>query len=105
MASGPMRSIISEQASLDFRVLGIDLDIVGPQAIIEAVKRITLQQLLKEKSLEREVCLSGGKTYINRLVRADALNDAFIYSHDTEPMMVTSEDRIVDMIYMGKVVF
>ncbi|KAI0452683.1 polyketide synthase dehydratase-domain-containing protein [Xylaria acuta] len=83
MTSGLMRAVTSEEVSLDFR----------------------LMQLLEEELPEREFCLADGKTYICRLTRANALNSIFRPSHDTEPTIVSPNDRVEGVVLKGKIVF
>lgn len=114
LASGLARSVSSEQASLDFRTLDVDTDIVLPRQIARSVARVAMLQKQRrggqggeEQSPEREFCVStGGSTYISRLARHAKLNTMFGTSATTEPTSFTPETtHITGTIQHGKVVF
>lgn len=105
MTSGLARVITAEQASLDFRTLSIDTDTVEPRQVIDSIKKVAEQQLIKEELPEREYCVSNGKTYISRLVRNQSLNNIFTASHETEPTSFSPDNRITGQVLKGKVVF
>lgn len=105
MTSGLARVITSEQASLDFRTLSIDVDEVEPRQVLSSIQRLFQQQLVKEDPSEREYCVSNGKTYISRLARNDSLNSVFATSQKAEPTTFSHEDRIAGKVLKGKVVY
>ena len=105
MVPGLARTITSEQASLDFRTLDVDLDNVKPEQAVKSITKIAQLQLVKSKVPEREFCVSNRRTYISRLVRNQDLNSIFTTSKNTEPMNFSAGDRISGKILKGKVVF
>lgn len=111
MASGLARSVRSEQVSLDFRTLDVDLDTIEPSEIPGAIVKVAKLQLSGEdpspSSLqpEREFCISGGNTYISRLVRTPHLNDIFSASQNTKDKNFVPGDRISGRVHQGKIVF
>ncbi|KAI2617417.1 putative polyketide synthase [Hypoxylon sp. NC1633] len=105
MTSGLARVITAEQASIDFRVLSVDTDNVGPRQAIESIKKIAQEQLVKDDLPEHEYCVANGKTYISRLVRNNALNSIFTASQNTEPASFSPEDRLTGKVLKSKVVF
>ncbi|KAI1734298.1 KR domain-containing protein [Xylaria scruposa] len=106
MASGLSRAITSEQASLDFRTLDVDIDNTESATVVNTIAKIVqLQAAMSEKTPEREFCLSHGKTYISRLVRNNNLNSLYSSSNKPEPKLFMPGDRITGKILKGKVVF
>ncbi|KAI0886565.1 KR domain-containing protein [Annulohypoxylon maeteangense] len=106
MVSGLARTVTSEQASLDFRVLDIDVDNTSLEAIAKSVTNVALLQATKSEKLpEREFSISNGKTYISRLLRQDDLNSIFRNSGKAEPENFHVNDRISGRILKSKVVF
>ncbi|KAI1424314.1 KR domain-containing protein [Xylaria sp. FL1777] len=105
MASGLARTITSEQASLDFRTLDIDVDSVQPELIVRSIENIAKLQVTQSEQIpEREFCVSKGKTYISRLVRNDGLNT--LYTPDKpKPKRFIPGDHIVGKIIKDKVLF
>ncbi|TVY85299.1 Reducing polyketide synthase DEP5 [Lachnellula suecica] len=105
MVSGLQRAVTSEQASIDFRTLDIDLDTVKTDQAVKSIAKTAQLQLVESKAPEREFCVSNGKTYISRLVRNNALNNVFTASQTTEEMYFSPEDRVSGKVLKGKVVF
>ncbi|KAI0476273.1 putative polyketide synthase [Xylariaceae sp. FL0804] len=106
MTSGLARSVRSEQASLDFRTLDIDLDTMDASQMPQTIAKIAHQQLTFAGEMsEKEYCVAHGKTYISRLVRTPGLNSVFTASENTEEKSFTLGDRISGKILKGKVVF
>ena len=115
LAQGLARSLSSEQASLDFRTLDVDLDNASAAQIAEAAVKIARLQVSAVKGTgepssqsarEREFSLSNGGVYISRLVRNGDLNKTFANSFEPEPTLFTPDKHIVGQITSnGKVVF
>ena len=104
MVSGLARSVRSEQVSLDFRTLDLDLETIQSGEIANAIVKIAKVQLSKVGE-EREFCVSGGKTYISRLVRTPGLNEVFSADQNTKEMIFALGDRVLGKLHQGKVVF
>lgn len=110
MVSGLARSVTSEQASLDFRTLDVDVEdseAVQPAHISRSIARVAILQSAKtDETPEREFCVSkAGDTYISRLVRNDGLNTMFSISEKPELAQFSPGDHISGKIVQGKVVF
>ncbi|RYO86469.1 hypothetical protein DL762_004751 [Monosporascus cannonballus] len=106
MVAGLARAITSEQASLDFRTLDIDVDNVDSEHIARSVTRVAQLQAAKSEELpEREFCVSRGKTYISRLVRNNGLNGIYTSSRGPEPRRFVLGDRISAKILKNRVAF
>lgn len=73
MARGLARSIISEQASIKFTTLDIDLDHEKVDRICE-VTLATVEHQVHGSSAEDEIILSRGRVYINRVIARNSLN-------------------------------
>lgn len=106
MVSGLARSITSEQASTDFRVLDVDIDNVKSDLIIKSVARVAQLQIAKSEELpEREFCVSHGKTYISRLVRNPEINTIYTTAGKVQEKSFIPGDRISGRVIKKKVVF
>jgi acyl transferase domain-containing protein/NADPH:quinone reductase-like Zn-dependent oxidoreductase len=114
LVSGLARVVTSEQATLDFRTLDVDTDVVPAAQVVKSVVRTAQLQLDESsgggrgaKKPEREFCVShGGKTYISRLVRNTRLNDIYATSGHAEPTTsLRPQDHISGRVVQGKVVF
>ncbi|KAI0529971.1 putative polyketide synthase [Xylaria digitata] len=91
ITSGLIRSITSEQASIDTR-----------HQIVASIIRLAQKQMLNDESPEREFCVSRGKTYISRLVRNSSLNSITSSGSQAEPVHFTPEMRISGTVSKGK---
>ncbi|KKP02218.1 KR domain-containing protein [Trichoderma harzianum] len=106
MISGLARAITSEQASIDFRTLDVDLDNVKPEQTVKVITKIAQLQVAKAEELpEREFVLSNGKTYISRLVRTKGLNNVYTGANKAEDVKFTFGERIHGKALRNKVVF
>lgn len=114
MVSGLARSVRSEQVSLDFRILDLDLETINPGDVPSAIVKVVKLQLSEEEASssgsgslqpEREFCVSGSNTYISRLVRTPRLNDVFSASQNTKDKTFAPGDHISGRIHQGKVAF
>ncbi|KAK4240609.1 reducing polyketide synthase DEP5 [Achaetomium macrosporum] len=114
MVQGLARTIASEQASLDFRTIDIDLDSVSPEKTVSAIVRAAQHQVAPPDTdsataaqPDREFCVANGaKTYISRLVRNDSLNNTFSTTRTPEAKAFSAEDRISGKIAnKGSVIF
>ena len=76
-----------------------------PEQIVKSITQIAQLQLVKSESLERELCIANGKTYISRLVHNHSLNNVFTTSQDSQPAVLSPSDRLSGKISKGKVVF
>ncbi|KAH8890708.1 KR domain-containing protein [Thozetella sp. PMI_491] len=111
IVSGLARSVRSEQVSLDFRTLDLDLDTIRPSEIPSTIVKVAKLQLLGEDASssslppEREFCVSGSNTYISRLVRNPHLNNVFSASQNTKDKRFALGDRISGRVHQGKIAF
>ncbi|KAK0616599.1 KR domain-containing protein [Immersiella caudata] len=105
MTSGLVRALTSENASVDFRTLDLEFTTCPPEKIVEAIKRIVVQQVQQEGVREHEYCLSRGQLNISRLVRNQGLNTVFNPSRQTESETIKAGDRLTGVVSKGKVVF
>lgn len=112
LVRGLARSLASEQASLDFRTLDVDLDGVTAAQVVQSVTRVARMQAQGGETApvaaprEREYSLAnGGELYISRLVRNRKLNQLFHASAEPEPTVFERESHITGKVLRGKVVF
>jgi acyl transferase domain-containing protein/NADPH:quinone reductase-like Zn-dependent oxidoreductase len=105
MVSGLARAVTSEQASLDFRIIDVDLENVTLDQTVKSIIEIAENQAVSsEEIVDREFCLSHGKRYISRLVRNHDLN-SFYVSEGPKPKAFSPGDRISGRVTGGKVIF
>src|SRR5262249_53208190 len=105
MVSGLVRTVTSENASLDFRVIDFDVDNTEVNQIAAAVVKVAEKQsLANEEDPERELCISNGKSFISRLVRNRHLNTIFAPDHP-ESRKFSTGNRVIAGVSGGKVAF
>ncbi|KAH8200322.1 hypothetical protein TruAng_005538 [Truncatella angustata] len=105
MVPGLVRTVSSEQASLDFRTIDIDLDNVTTDQIVRSVIEVTEKQATgNEENPDRELLVSNGKRYVSRLIRNNELNAKFM-TGEPEPKQFSQVDHIEGKVTAGKVVF
>lgn len=110
LVQGLARSVASEQASLDFRTLDVDLDNVTSEQVVQSIVRVALLQATADGGAsgprEREFSLSNGKTFISRLARNQELNKIFTTSSEPESTDFTPGQRVSGRILtQGKIIF
>lgn len=113
LVPGLVRTVSSEQASIDFRTIDIDLETVAPDQAATTIVQIAQEQQSPPHGesepviVEREYTLSGGKRYISRLVRNNQLNGLYAPSdsESSKRPFVPGVDRIEGKIASGKIVF
>ncbi|KAK7920443.1 hypothetical protein PG985_008465 [Apiospora marii] len=109
VVEGFARAVSSEQASLDFRTLDVDLETVRPTDLVWHLTRIARLQVYGQEdaqgSREREYRLENGRLYISRLVRNHQLNDLFNPLQKPALTPFCSEMRITGKVSHGKVLF
>ncbi|CAN8101888.1 unnamed protein product [Discula destructiva] len=106
MVRGLARACAAERASLDFRVLDIELGGIDPSAIVRSVIRISRLQIdMTEETPEREFAVSGGKTYISRIVPAEDLNRLYSARNKPQSRIFSPGDRIAGVVAKSKLVF
>ena len=106
MASGFLRSLTSEQVSLNVVTIDFDTENTSTVNIARIISQKALQQIQKAVSTENEYCVSEGQIYISRLVSNDTVNE--VYTLDERDIRKTSfdpEKHIVGELRSGKVMF
>ncbi|KAK2596504.1 hypothetical protein N8I77_013391 [Diaporthe amygdali] len=117
LVSGLARALAAERASLLFSTLDVDPDSTTPQQVVESILAIARGQVHAEEeqaqgfspSPDREFCLSGGRTYISRLVPRRDLNSVFTTTsaeaQDSSGISSGSGEHLVAKVVKGKVQF
>ncbi|ORY03478.1 hypothetical protein BCR34DRAFT_492333 [Clohesyomyces aquaticus] len=77
MASGLARSVASENASLDFTTIDVDLSTNTVAQAVNEVAKALERQITHAKSKESEYCVEKGLVYISRLVADETLNHQY----------------------------
>ncbi|KAI5867271.1 KR domain-containing protein [Durotheca rogersii] len=105
MVSGLARTVTSEQASLDFRTIDVDLENVTLDSAVDTIVEVARKQEKADEEIpDREFCLSQGKRYISRLVRNHDLNSLFS-STGPKPKAFRPGEHISGKVVGGKVIF
>ncbi len=106
MASGLMRSLASEQASLKVVTVDFDTDNTSKPDIASIISRKALQQIEKVVSIESEYCISEGQAYISRLISNDTINDVYsVDETDIRSVAFDPKQHLVGKLKSGKVIF
>ncbi|CAI7658413.1 unnamed protein product [Penicillium glandicola] len=106
MASGLIRSLTSEQASLKATLVDFDTETTSSEDISRIVTEKVLQQEKGITLMESEYYVSKDQTFISRLLSNEVINS--VYSADeTKPrsMIFAPELPIVGKLQSGKVIF
>ena len=83
MASSFLRSLTSEQVSLNVVMIDLDTENTSTVNIARIISQKALQQIEKAGSTENEYCVSEGQIYISCLVSNDAINEMYRLSRTT----------------------
>ena len=106
MASGLIRSLTSEQVSLNITTIDFDTDNTSTADIVRIISRKALQQIEKAVSLENEYCMSEGQAYISRLVSNNSINSVYsVDETDLKPSAFDPEQHLVGKLQSEKVMF
>ncbi|KMU81132.1 lovastatin nonaketide synthase [Coccidioides immitis RMSCC 3703] len=106
MASGLARSVKSENASLDFITIDLDLDTTSLPGAVHAITDIVRRQVEKDKDRETEYCVAKEKVYISRLLPNKELSSAYsVGKSHFEQSRYDRERAIVGRVQSGKVIF
>ena len=106
MAAGLARSVTSEQLSLDFRTVDLDLDNTSVDDATEFIARIAEKQGSNDVRSETEYYVSNGLPHISRLLPNGKLNS--IYSaekKEAKPTEFDSEAYLIGKVQSGNIVF
>jgi hypothetical protein len=106
MASGLMRSITSEQVSLNAMLIDFDIEKTSAEDIVNLVTEKVTEQVSGPKPTESERCVSGDQTFISRLLPSEVINTVYL-ADETKPrsMMFAPEMPIIGKLQSGKVIF
>ena len=106
MASGLLRAMKSEQASLNVTAIDFDLDTTSLETITEVIALRAEQQVQRKSSLEPEYWVSGPNTLISRLQPHRELNLAYtVEDNKTIPRPFKAQEPIFGHLRSGKVAF
>ncbi|KAI1387727.1 KR domain-containing protein [Hypoxylon trugodes] len=105
MVEGLARTIASEQASIDFRTIDVDLENTTLEQVADSIVEIAENQAAPPGGVvEREFRISHGKRYISRLVRNNELNTLYV-SEGPQPKPFSLGERVSGKVVSGKVIF
>lgn len=106
MAPGLMRSLSSEQASINVITIDFDRDTTSATDIARITSQIAEKQTQKNASLETEYCVSEGKLFISRLISEQRINNT--YTVDDANLKLINFDPVAYLVgnmKSGKVIF
>lgn len=106
MASGLMRSLTSEQVSLNVVTIDFDTENTSTTDIARIISQKVLLQIEKTVLLENEYCVSESQAYISRLVSNDIVNSVYsVDETDIKPTAFDPEQPLIGKLQSGKVTF
>lgn len=106
MTSGFLRSLISEQASLDAVLVDFDIDTTPTKDILHIIIQTAVPQIEGRKSEENEYCVTQGQTFISRLVANESINGLYAADQtELKPIAFDPHNPVVGTLQSGKVVF
>lgn len=106
MNVGLIRSIASEQNSLDLMLLDFDLENTSTESIVDIITMITERQSSKVEFRESEYYVSKGIVYINRLVPHDDINREYAFDKkEVIPLPFDQSIPLAGKVQSGKIVF
>lgn len=106
MASGLIRSLTSEQVSLNAMVIDFDMETTTHDDLFRIVGQKVVQLVQSSHSVDKEYCVSRGEIFISRLVASEVINDA--YSGDetkSRPTIFDPQLPIVGKLQSGRILF
>lgn len=106
MASGLMRSLSSEQVSINAVTIDFDKENTTAADIARITSRTAIKQTEKAGTLENEYCVSDGKLFIGRLLSEESINST--YAADATAIKATSfnaKTHLVGKVNSGTVIF
>ena len=106
MASGFLRSLTSEQVSLNVVTMDFDTENTSTVDIARIISQKALQHIEKAVSTENEYCVSKGQLYISRLVSNETINEMYTLDElEIRQQHFDPEQHIIGELRSGKVVF
>ncbi|WEW58624.1 hypothetical protein PRK78_004092 [Emydomyces testavorans] len=106
MASGLARSVTSENASLDFVTMDLDLKTTSSSSAVRAITDAVRRQVENVVNHETEYCVADGVAYISRLVPNKNLNSVYSVNKSKFEEVPYDDDRaVVGQVQSGKVIF
>jgi acyl transferase domain-containing protein/NADPH:quinone reductase-like Zn-dependent oxidoreductase len=106
MASGLIRSLMSEQASLRVTLVDFDTETTSSEDICRILTARIVQQDKGIKPTESEYYVSKGQTFISRLLSNEIINTVYL-ADETKPKSMIFDPNlpIVGKLQSGKVIF
>lgn len=106
MNVGLIRSIVSEQNSLDLMLLDFDLENTSIESVVNITTMITQRQNAKSEFREGEYYVFKGIVYINRLVPNDRINRKYAFDNkETIPVLFDQGISLAGKVRSGEIVF
>ena len=105
MASGLMRAIRAEQATISIVTVDFDRETTPDDQVVSWVSDNAMRQIDAAGGMETEYCVAHGKPYICRLVPHDRINNAMQADDSMESVSFTKDLRIRGTVESGKLVF
>ncbi|GAB1213228.1 hypothetical protein ATERTT37_002377 [Aspergillus terreus] len=106
MASGLIRSLASEQVSLNAMLIDFDMETTAHGDLLRVVGEKATQLIHRPQSVDNEYCVSGGEVFISRLVASETINNSYS-ANETQPRPTIFDPQlpIVGKLQSGRIVF
>ncbi|KAK1979528.1 fatty acid synthase [Colletotrichum cereale] len=105
MASGLMRAIRAEQATISIVTVDFDRETTSDDQVSSWVSENAVRQIDSAAGMETEYCVSHGKPYICRLVPHDRINNTIQVDSSLESVPFAKDLRMRGTVVSGKLVF
>lgn len=105
MASGLMRAVRAEQATISIVTVDFDRETTSDDQVARCVSDKAARQIDAADGMETEYCVAHGKPYICRLVPHDRINNTVQADASMESVSFTKELRVRGAVVSGKLVF
>ncbi|GKT75184.1 LOW QUALITY PROTEIN: polyketide synthase [Colletotrichum tofieldiae] len=105
IASGLMRAIRVEQATISIVTVDFDRETTSDDQVTSWVSENAVRQIDSAAGMENEYCVSHGKPYICRLVPHDRINNTIQADDSMESVPFAKDLRMRGTVMSGKLVF
>ncbi|KAB8069924.1 KR domain-containing protein [Aspergillus leporis] len=106
MASGLIRSLTSEQVSLNATLIDFDMETTSNEDLFRIVEQKATEQINGSQSVDKEYCVTRGQIFISRLVSSEFINNTYS-TDETKPRPTIFDPQlpIVGKLQSGRIHF
>lgn len=106
MASGLIRSLASEQVSLNATLIDFDMETTSNEDFFHILGQKITDEVHSSASVDNEYCVSRGKVFISRLIPSETINNTYsVEEAKSQPRIFDPQLPIVGKLRSGKVLF